>query len=468
MFRKTFALLVFLAFAVPAFAVSNAWKDPVRCATTANITLSGYQTVDGVSVLEGNSVLVMDQTATEENGIYVAHAFAWYRRNDFQTGALAYGATVFVSEGATNGNKTFQVTTNMPIAIGSTSITWAELGGGGTPPTFADVTTGTSAAALHVGTGGSLDATGAGTIAATSCTGNAATASAVAFSGVSTGTNAVALHVGTGGTLDTTGTGTITANRGGAAFTTADTLADVRIGATATTQKPLVLQTVASQTAHAFEIQNSAGTAMIWADKNGTMDYGGGVVRADGTTGQFTLYNNGRMGWWSGGATGVGSVDTDVHRSSPGVVKVSNGSTGWGEVDAGTVALGGANGQTWTYWTDSELITLSTGGSTTDSTGYLLHANSIIEGVTAYVTTTITTATDWKLGDATTPGRFTAANSTMTSGTTDIGLVHIDQVGAAGPRQTSAAKLRITTTGTPGAGAVRVVVSGRTLVPPNS
>jgi hypothetical protein len=84
------------------------------------------------------------------------------------------------------------------------------------------------------------------------------------------------------------------------------------------------------------------------------------------------------------------------------------------------------------------------------------------------ITTTITTATDWALGDATTTARFAAANSTLTAGTTSVGLQHVDQTGAAGPKQTSAAKLRITTTGTPGAGVIRVTVYYRKFVPPTS
>lgn len=126
------------------------------------------------------------------------------------------------------------------------------------------------------------------------------------------------------------------------------------------------------------------------------------------------------------------------------------------------------NGAGWIPGQSSELITLSTGGATTDSTANLLPANSIIEAVVARVTTTITTATDWELGDATIAGRFSGANSTMTAGTTQIGTLQADQTGTSGPRQSSAAKLRITTTGTPGAGAIRVTVFYRTFVPPTN
>lgn len=57
-------------------------KAPARAATTANITLSGVQTIDTVSVVAGNRVLVKNQTLPENNGLYVAAAGAWSRATD--------------------------------------------------------------------------------------------------------------------------------------------------------------------------------------------------------------------------------------------------------------------------------------------------------------------------------------------------------------------------------------------------
>jgi hypothetical protein len=130
-----------------------------------------------------------------------------------------------------------------------------------------------------------------------------------------------------------------------------------------------------------------------------------------------------------------------------------------------------ANGGYWERGYLSEAITLSTSGTTTDSSANLLPANSIIEAVTARITTAITTATDWSVGDATTAARFSSANATLTSGTTSVGVNHQKgavSTDAAGPTQTAAAKVRITTTGTPGAGAIRVTVFYRSFVAPTS
>lgn len=127
------------------------------------------------------------------------------------------------------------------------------------------------------------------------------------------------------------------------------------------------------------------------------------------------------------------------------------------------------NGARWTHGNLSEEITLSTSGLTTDSSANLLPANSIIEAVVCRVTTTITTTTNWAVGDPTTSARFSAANATLASGTTSVGITQCDQAGAAGPKQVSAAKVRITCTGSnPGAGKIRVTTFFRTFIAPTS
>jgi len=63
-------------------------KASVKAATTANITLSGAQTIDGVSIVAGDRVLVKNQTASQNNGIYVAASGAWARSSDADTWAV--------------------------------------------------------------------------------------------------------------------------------------------------------------------------------------------------------------------------------------------------------------------------------------------------------------------------------------------------------------------------------------------
>lgn len=115
---------------VDATAQGYKWKEPVRAATTANITLSGAQTIDGVSVVAGDRVLVKNQSTASGNGIYVAAAGAWSRATDFDVSAEVLGASCFVSEGTTLGNSVWVLTTDGPITLATTALTFTQTNGG--------------------------------------------------------------------------------------------------------------------------------------------------------------------------------------------------------------------------------------------------------------------------------------------------------------------------------------------------
>lgn len=106
------------------------WKEPARAATTANITLSGAQTIDGIAVIAGDRVLVKNQSTASQNGIYIAASGAWTRATDFDAAAELLGAAVFVSEGTTLGNSIWNMTTDEPITLGTTALVFLQVGGG--------------------------------------------------------------------------------------------------------------------------------------------------------------------------------------------------------------------------------------------------------------------------------------------------------------------------------------------------
>lgn len=108
---------------------NQSFKDPVRAASTADLTLSGTQTVDAVVLAAGDRVLVKDQTAGAANGIYVVAAGAWVRATDFDTSAEAIPGTVLsTQEGAANGDKLFMLATNGPITLGTTALVFSPYG----------------------------------------------------------------------------------------------------------------------------------------------------------------------------------------------------------------------------------------------------------------------------------------------------------------------------------------------------
>lgn len=105
---------------------SLAVKAPVRVATTAAITLSGEQTIDGVAVVAGDRVLVKNQTDPVDNGIWKASASAWTRAADFNGARdVVQGTMVKVTAGTVNAGFTYAVTTVAP-EIGVTAIAWAD------------------------------------------------------------------------------------------------------------------------------------------------------------------------------------------------------------------------------------------------------------------------------------------------------------------------------------------------------
>jgi hypothetical protein len=107
-------------------------KASVRVATTANITLSGTQTIDGVAVIAGDRVLVKNQTTASQNGIYVCAASSWSRATDADADAeVTAGMFTFVEEGSTNADSGWVLTTDSPITVGSTSLAFTQFSGAG-------------------------------------------------------------------------------------------------------------------------------------------------------------------------------------------------------------------------------------------------------------------------------------------------------------------------------------------------
>lgn len=107
-------------------------KQSVRAATTANITLSGTQTIDGVAVIAGDRVLVKNQSTGSQNGIYVVAAGSWSRATDADTDAeINPGMFCFVEEGSTNADTGWVLSTNAPTTLGTTALTFAQFSGAG-------------------------------------------------------------------------------------------------------------------------------------------------------------------------------------------------------------------------------------------------------------------------------------------------------------------------------------------------
>lgn len=107
-------------------------KESVKAATTANITLSNTQTVDGVALAVGDRVLVKDQTTGSQNGIYVVASGAWTRSTDANTSAeVNPGMFVFVEQGTVNADSGWVLTTDASITLDTTDLVFAQFSGAG-------------------------------------------------------------------------------------------------------------------------------------------------------------------------------------------------------------------------------------------------------------------------------------------------------------------------------------------------
>jgi len=105
-------------------------RDPdtmalVKYATTANITLSGLQTIDGGLTVTGDRVGVKDQSDATENGVYNASSGAWTRATDNNTDAEMEDAIFTVQLGTVNKDKIFKQRTASPV-IGTDDIDFTE------------------------------------------------------------------------------------------------------------------------------------------------------------------------------------------------------------------------------------------------------------------------------------------------------------------------------------------------------
>lgn len=169
-------------------------KEAVRAAAVTNITLATPgSSIDGVTLSNGDRVLLTAQTTGSQNGIYDFNgaASALTRSVDADSSEeVKPGTQVFVSEGTANGNTTWQITTDGPIVLGTTSLTWAQTGAGATytagnglnltgssfsvaPATNGGITVGAGGVSVTAGAGISV---GAGGVAiATSAAGNGLT-----------------------------------------------------------------------------------------------------------------------------------------------------------------------------------------------------------------------------------------------------------------------------------------------------
>ena len=175
---------------------SLAFKAPCRVASTGNITLSGMQTIDDITLSTGDSnlrVLVKSQTNQITNGIYLAQTNAWVREKDFDSiSDIRSGTRVYVHSG-TVGTAEYYVTSTDPVVIDASDITFSTINlgpTGATGPVGATGPTGPTGATGPTGLTGPTGPTGpTGLTGATGPTGPTGADGDLTAAGVATLTN---------------------------------------------------------------------------------------------------------------------------------------------------------------------------------------------------------------------------------------------------------------------------------------
>ena len=107
----------------------SAWKLACRTVATANVTLSGLQTIGGVALAVGDRVLVTGQTNAAQNGPYTVSSGAWSRGVDFDAASdVQYGSRFAITYGTAAGQVwTMSSPTSGPIALGATLLTFSQI-----------------------------------------------------------------------------------------------------------------------------------------------------------------------------------------------------------------------------------------------------------------------------------------------------------------------------------------------------
>ena len=301
-------------------------------ATTANITLSGEQTIDGVTT-SSSRVLVKNQGTSSQNGIYVSSSGAWTRALDMDVWAEVPDSFTFIETGTTQADTGWVCTANQGGTIGVTAMPWTQFSGAGTYTAGTGLTlTGTQFSitntAVTAASYGSATAVGTFTVNAQgqlTLAGNTTITPAVgSITGLGTGVaTALGVNVGSagafvvnGGALGTPSSGTVTNLTGTASiningtvgattastgdFTTLNSSGNTRLGGLSGNQSLQV---------------NNVASAVNYLQAVGAVTTGAPILSVQGTDANISLPIISK---------GTGAIDLVAGSSG---VNISNGGT---------------------------------------------------------------------------------------------------------------------------------------------
>ena len=363
-------------------------KAACQVATTANITLSGLQTIDGYTTVAGDRVLVKNQTSSANNGIYIASSGSWSRSADMDVWSEVPGAYTVILNGSSNINTGWVCTASTSGTINVTAMPWVQFSNvntytAGTGLTLASnqfsitntgVTAGTYGSASQsltaiVNAQGQLTSLTAQNIALNANQITSGTIASSLISGSYTGItgvgtltagtwNASTIGVAYGGTGATTLTGYVKGS-GTSALTALSTIPNTDITG---------LGTMSTQNANAVSITGGSATltTLITSGLTGYL-YGnnGSAVTASTTIPTSALSGN-FVSTFSAGTTGfTPSSNTAGVITLAGTLNVANGGSGvTTSSGANSIVLRDANGNITTNCLFESYVSQAASGTT--------------------------------------------------------------------------------------------------------
>jgi hypothetical protein len=334
-------------------------KAACAVGTTANITLSGLQTIDGYTTLAGDRVLVKNQSSSQYNGIYIASANAWTRAVDMDVWSEVPGAYTVILNGG-QSNTGWVCTASATGTINVTAMPWVQFSGSATYFAGTGLTLASNTFSItNVGTAGTYGSASSVPVFTTNAQGQitSVTNTSIAIantqvSGLGTMSTQNANNVSiTGGSItgtpisgSTVGGTTITASTqfSGSGTGLTGTASGLSIGGNAATA---TTATTASAVANSLTFNNSGSGAASGTTFNGsaaqTISYN--TIGAPSTTG------TGASGTWGIGISGnaatvTNGVYTTGSYSNPSWITSILGSIVSGAVASATTATNLAGG----------------------------------------------------------------------------------------------------------------------------
>jgi hypothetical protein len=373
--------------ALQSYAAGISWKQPVACATTANITLSGLQTIDTYTTLAGDRVIVKNQTTSANNGIYIASSGAWTRSTDADSWNELVSAIAFVEYGSLAGSAWF-CTVTPGGTLGTTPVTWAQFTTSATYTAGTGLTlTGFTFSITNIGTAGTYGSASSVPVFTTNAqgqvTGVTNTSIAIAntqVSGLGTmstqNANAVAI---TGGSINGTTIGATTASTiSGTTITATTQFSGPGTGLTGTATSLNIGGNAATATSAGSATTATTATNLA-GGAAGSLPYQTGASSTTflsaGSNGQYLTLSSGVPAWvslpanvssFSAGTTGfTPSTATTGAVTLSGTLNVANGGTGvTTSSGANSVVLRDSNGNITTNCLFEGYVTQAASGTT--------------------------------------------------------------------------------------------------------